>query len=197
MKKRYTMIGLALALAGYVATSTAESSFPQRPMQRPGAGSPQTLDPQVLRLKGQFNTLDPEPLVNAYEGLSPAQQSQLVGVLNNTQLTQLYVAIGSVSGPAAAQSFLTLLTEAQASAVVAAAGAAGTAGAAGMTIGGVTLTAAQVGALVAVTAVAVVGGVAVSNNNNDDNNNRLFTAPAPSTVAPAAPVLSEDRPASP
>ncbi|WP_295577858.1 hypothetical protein [uncultured Lamprocystis sp.] len=124
----------------------------------------QTLDPAVSSLVGQFNMLNPEPLVTAYNGLNAAQQLQLVGTLSESQLTNLYVAIGSVSGESAAEGFLLLLPAAQANAVVAAVASAGAAGAAGLTIGAVTLGAAQIAALGFLT----VGAIAAINESEEN-----------------------------
>jgi hypothetical protein len=132
----------------------------------------QTLDPAVSSLVGQFDALNPQPLVNAYNSLTAAQQVQLVGVLSNSQLTNLYVAIGSVSGQNAAQAFLALLTAAQAEAVVAGVVAAGAAGSAGLTIGAITLSATQVAALgfLTVAGIATAGEEGIIGTVTEDNN---------------------------
>jgi hypothetical protein len=139
----------------------------------------QTLDPAVSSLVGQFNTLNPQPLVNAYNGLDAAQRVQLVGALSDAQLTDLYLAIGSVSGENAAKGFLLLLPEAQEAAVLAAVGSAGAAGAAGVTIGAVTLSAAQVAALgfLSVGAIAVAGEEGVIGQIDDDDEDGNASAP--------------------
>jgi hypothetical protein len=132
----------------------------------------QTPSDPVSSLVLQFDTLNPEPLVNAFNGLNAAQKGQLVGVLSNSQLTNLYVAIGSVSGQNAAQAFLALLTAAQAEAVVAGVVAAGAAGSAGLTIGAITLSATQVAALgfLTVAGIATAGEEGIIGTVTEDNN---------------------------
>jgi len=123
----------------------------------------QALSPPVLALYEQFDTLASDPLVTAYNGLTGAQQAELVAALSENQLTKLYLAISTVSGKGGAQALLALLTPSQSSALMTGVAAAKVAG---ITIGGVFLSATQVVAIVL--GVGAVTGIIVGTTQSDD-----------------------------
>lgn len=125
----------------------------------------QTYDDRKL---AELINQNPEELVNAYNRLDAAEKIQLVNQLTTEQLSKLYVAIGEVSGQTAAEAFLGTLSAAQVTAVSAAVGTAATAGA-GFVIGGVTVSAATVGALAGIAATVALAVVGATQTNNQES----------------------------
>lgn len=115
------------------------------------------LSPAATQLFNNFASYDAAQLVSAYNALSYKEQAQLIAVLNDAQLTDLYMATAVVRGPAAANSFLATLPSSTQGTVVNAAGdAARNAGPAGVIIGGASVGA--IGTAMIATAVASAGG---------------------------------------
>ena len=140
---------------------------------------------KVATILDNFATYDAQQLVSAYNGLSAAEQAELIGALSETQLSDLYVAIQAISGTVAADTFLGTLPVAMQGSVAAGAGAAAGAGSAGFVVGGAGL--GTVGAGLGTVGAIGVAGSALTGGASGTSPGTVTPLPGPTPPVPPTP----------